>query len=162
MGRACRTCRRTTARCSRRIEQAKVQMWSQQGGHLRSKGRGHRGPARSTLPTRSRCRLRRARLPDSQGHTPPLQSRRVRIQVPPHFFFLPLMSAGSGSSGWSAAFCTPSAFAIMTKEMPPTMLLAPRITEVMMRNMEEGRMGCRTCGSSTQRRMDREGRQAQG
>ena len=43
----------------------------------------------------------------------------------PHFFFLPPLPWGAGAGAASAAFCTPSAFAIMTNDTPPAMLFTP-------------------------------------
>lgn len=62
-------------------------------------------------------------------------------------FPFPLAGAGSGTGSGSAAFCTPNSLAMMTKEMPPTMLLAPRMMEVKRRNTPLGILGCSTCSS---------------
>ena len=50
------------------------------------------------------------------------------------------MSRGSSS----ADFWTPKSLARYTKDMPPRMLLPPRMAEVRMRNTPEGMMGWTT------------------
>lgn len=123
----------------------KWQWWwlgCRQGKRVHSKGHG---PRRSGVDLHSNTL--RAR---SAQRAPARQLKRAHCHQPPHFFFFFFLSAlaSTGAAGAaSAAFCTPSAFAIMTKEMPPAMLLAPRMTEVMRRKAEEGTTGCSTMSS---------------
>ena len=60
----------------------------------------------------------------------------------------------TGAAGFEA-FCTPSALATMTKEMPPAALLMPRTIEVKTRKTVLGMIGWRICAGRRQQQQRR-------